>query len=133
MKACNLAPVDLVALQIVGAGLGQGIREFQFHAGRRWRFDLAYPASMVAFEVEGGVWTGGRHTRGAGYSADCEKYSVAAALGWRVIRATTKQIRSGEAAGWLAGALMIAAGGVLAIPAGFGELPARPARRRKSK
>src|SRR5688572_430123 len=73
---------------------GPGIREYRFHPSRRWRFDLAWPALMVAFECEGGAWMGGRgrHTTGAGFSADCEKYSVAASMGWCVIRATTQQI-----------------------------------------
>jgi hypothetical protein len=77
---------------------------------------------MVAFECEGGAWMGrrGRHTSGKGFTDDCEKYSVAAVLGWRVIRATVPQIRSGQAAEWLAAALDVAAGG--SVPAGFGQL-----------
>lgn len=55
---------------------------------RRWRFDYAWLAQKIALEVEGGVWTGGRHTRGAGFVKDMEKYNHAAALGWRVLRCT---------------------------------------------
>jgi hypothetical protein len=36
-------------------------------------------------EVEGGVWTCGRHVRGRGYEGDCEKYSEAALRGWCVL------------------------------------------------
>lgn len=61
-------------------------REHRFFPGRRWRFDFAHPGSLVAIELEGGVWTGGRHTRGAGFIADAEKYNEAAFLGWRVFR-----------------------------------------------
>ena len=55
---------------------------------RRWRFDWAWPAQKIALEVEGGIWTGGRHTRGEGFVKDMEKYNAAAALGWRVLRCT---------------------------------------------
>lgn len=62
--------------------------EHQFAPPRRWRFDYAWPAQRVALEVEGGVWTGGRHTRGSGFLKDMEKYNRAASLGWRVVRCT---------------------------------------------
>lgn len=62
------------------------VTEHRFHPTRRWRFDLAIPEHRIAIEVEGGVWTRGRHTRGSGYLADLEKYNAAAALGWTVLR-----------------------------------------------
>lgn len=64
------------------------IPEYKFHPTRKWRFDYAIPKSLIACEVEGGVWSGGRHTSGAGYTKDMEKYSEAAILGWCVIRVT---------------------------------------------
>lgn len=66
--------------------------EYRFHPTRKWRFDFAWPDLKLALEVEGGTWAGGRHTRGAGYERDCEKYSHAAALGWKVMRFTSGQI-----------------------------------------
>jgi hypothetical protein len=48
---------------------------------------------MVALEVEGGIWTEGRHTRGAGALADLEKYSEAAIAGWRIIYCTPSELR----------------------------------------
>jgi very-short-patch-repair endonuclease len=68
-------------------------RQYCFHPARRWRFDFAWPDAMVAVEVEGGVWTGGRHTRGAGFQADCRKYNAAVLLGWRVLRYTATDLR----------------------------------------
>lgn len=62
------------------------VKEFQFHPTRRWRFDYAIPSHKIALEVEGGVFSKGRHTRGAGFIGDIEKYNEAARLGWRVVR-----------------------------------------------
>lgn len=62
------------------------VKEYQFHPIRKWRFDYAIPQHKIALEVEGGVFTTGRHTRGAGYIGDIEKYNEATRLGWRVVR-----------------------------------------------
>jgi len=62
------------------------VREIGFIETRRWRFDFAHPATMTAIEIEGGTWSGGRHTRGSGFVADAEKYNAAAELGWTVFR-----------------------------------------------
>ena len=70
--------------------------EFRFHVKRLWRFDFAWPDRMIAVEVEGGTWAGGRHTRGSGFEADAEKYGQAAVLGWRVIRLTGDMVRDGR-------------------------------------
>jgi very-short-patch-repair endonuclease len=70
-------------------------RECRF-CSRRWRFDFALP-DKLAVEVEGGVWAQGRHNRGAGFAADCEKYNEAVLLGWRVLRFTTDMVLDGTA------------------------------------
>lgn len=72
-------------------------KEYRFHEDRKWRFDYCWPDEMVALEIEGGIWTNGRHTRGKGYENDCEKYSEAAILGWKVIRVTVGMISDGRA------------------------------------
>ncbi len=69
------------------------ITEMKFDPKRRWRFDMAWPESKIALEIEGGVWSGGRHTRGAGFIKDAEKYNRAAMMGWRVLRITPDQIQ----------------------------------------
>ncbi len=81
------------------------VSEYRFHPRRRWRFDMAWPDEMLAVEIEGGVWSGGRHTTGAGFSADCEKYNEAALLGWRLIRVTGDHIENGAAIDWIRRAL----------------------------
>lgn len=67
--------------------------EHRFHDTRRWRFDRAHVPSMVAIELEGGTYSGGRHTRGAGFAKDCEKYNAAQLAGWRVFRFTGAMVQ----------------------------------------
>lgn len=86
---------EQLALQIRAVKLPEPVREHRFHKVRRWRFDFAYPAHMLAIEVEGGVWSGGRHTRGAGFTSDCEKYNTALMEGWRVYRCTPQMVAAG--------------------------------------
>ncbi|MDA8355538.1 MAG: hypothetical protein M0Z95_04400 [Actinomycetota bacterium] len=83
--------------QLMAIGLPEPEREYRFHPTRRWRFDLAWPDPRLAVEVEGGTWSGGRHTTGAGFEADAEKYAEAVLAGWRVLRVTGKMIESGRA------------------------------------
>ncbi|GAB4528477.1 MAG: hypothetical protein OHK0046_47340 [Anaerolineae bacterium] len=73
-------------------------QEYRFTKGRRWRFDRAWPKYKVAVELEGGVYSGGRHTRGKGYIADCDKYNSAALAGWLVLRFTGHHLEHDPAA-----------------------------------
>ena len=88
---------ETLAFQMKAIGLPEPMREYRFHPSRKWRFDFAFPAEKVAIEAEGGVWTHGRHTRGAGFQKDLEKYNSAVILGWKVLRFSGDQIKSGEA------------------------------------
>ena len=110
----------LLAAQLSQAGIPFE-REYRFAAsiGRRWRADfLAIGVSVdplritdwsknpvVLVEIDGGAFIGGRHSRGAGVEADCEKTSAAAILGYRVIRATPKQVEDGRCLEWIRQAL----------------------------
>lgn len=99
-------PLDvLVEAQARAAGLDKPLREFRFHPTRRWRTDFLWPYGAkghdIALEIEGGVFTGGRHTRGAGFLKDAEKYNTMAAMGIRLIRLTPQQVRKGELQTWL--------------------------------
>lgn len=78
-------------------GLPAPETEYRFDPSRRWRFDLAWPARKVAVEIDGAIWTGGRHVRGHGYEADCEKLNAAVEQGWRVFRYTTRMVTDDEA------------------------------------
>ena len=64
------------------------IKEHRFHPIRKWRFDYAIPEFKIAIEIDGGVWTQGRHTRPQGYLNDMEKFNAAAAMGWVVLKFT---------------------------------------------
>jgi hypothetical protein len=66
--------------------------EFEFSPTRGWRFDFAHLPSLTAIEIEGGTWSGGRHTRGKGYSEDCQKYNAAVHLNWRLFRLTSDML-----------------------------------------
>jgi len=69
--------------------------EHRFHPVRKWRFDFAFIPQMIAVEFEGGVFTQGRHSRGVGLSADCDKYNEAHKANNRLNINVAKQ-RQGE-------------------------------------
>lgn len=58
----------------------------------RHRIDFAHIQTRVAIEIEGGIWTQGRHTRGEGFEADCLKYNRLTMDGWAVIRLTSSML-----------------------------------------
>ena len=72
-------------------------QEFYFHPDRKWRADFHLIGKKILVEVEGGIWNGGRHTRGKGYLGDIEKYNAATMMGYQVIRFSTDQVKSGHA------------------------------------
>lgn len=78
------------------------VLEHKFLKDRRFRFDFAWPDYGVYLEIDGMVWTGGRHTSGAGFTRDHEKFNLAHINGWTGIRATTGQVKDGSAIKWLA-------------------------------
>lgn len=108
------APEDLLALHLrahrieaepqyrfaaLAVGLGPGLRTRLAAAGLRdWRADFAVVDARLLLEVEGGAWSGGRHTRGKGFADDLRKYDAAMRLGWTVYRCDPAMVRSGQAA-----------------------------------
>lgn len=91
----------LLAKHLRELKLGEVVYEHKWHEFRKWRFDLAIPSQRLAFEIEGGAFVRGRHTRGKGFIADMEKYNTAQMQGWRVLRFTPQQVLKGEALDWL--------------------------------
>ena len=94
-------PVSRFERLLRSVGLPAPVREHRFDPVRRWRFDYAWIEHKVALEVEGGVWTGGRHTRGAGFVADIEKYNAAVVAGWRVVRVVPGKLCASATVGML--------------------------------
>ena len=72
-------------------------QEFRFDPKRKWRADFHLVGKMILIEVEGGIWSNGRHTRAKGYLGDMEKYNSAQFLGYSVYRYSTEQVKSGLA------------------------------------
>lgn len=106
--------LKLVTAMFEEAGVPGPVFEYKFCADRKWRFDIAWPSAggasdegrvtgdelgkdsgnskrlitphlSLALEVQGGIWTGGRHTRGAALLGEWEKLNAAACAGWRVL------------------------------------------------
>ncbi len=87
----NADGADLLAWQLKAAGLVSFVREYRFHVERRWRLDLAFVEQCLGIEVNGGLYTAGRHSRAAGQEADYEKFAELAIVGWRLIVVSTGQ------------------------------------------
>ena len=79
----------------------QYLKEFRFAPPRRWKFDYLLKDGRTAIEIEGGLYVQGRHTRGAGYQADLEKYNEATKMGFRVYRFSTQDVLEGKAKAFL--------------------------------
>lgn len=73
---------------------------FAKHLGRRHRFDFAWPGRMLAVEVDSDV-----HRIRSRFDSDMVKLFLAWALGWTVIRVSSRQIRKGEAIRMVSAAL----------------------------
>ena len=75
-------------------GLPDPVAEYRFHAKRRWRIDYYFETNetRLALEVEGGVYTYGRHNRASGFVADMEKYNALAQAGIFLIRVMPKDL-----------------------------------------
>lgn len=82
-------------------GLPRHTKELQFHPSRKWRFDYAWPELLIALELHGGTYSGGRHTNGKGFTEDREKMNSAILLGWQVLEVTPEHIKNGTARQWL--------------------------------
>ena len=83
-------------------GLPEPVPEYQFAPPRRWRFDWCFlqPGLLtqtkgIALEIQGGIWTSGRHVRGKALLAEHEKLNEAAVRGYRVLFCTPEDVQSG--------------------------------------
>jgi len=104
-------PEDLLAFQLKAAKI-KFERQFKAVPDRRFAFDFKCMIFLteniirsILVDVQGGVWIKGGHTTGTGVTRDCEKYSLAAVEGYRVILCTPAQIKQGLALKWIEEAL----------------------------
>lgn len=91
--------------QIRAVGLPEPTREYRFDPVRQWRADFAWLEQTIIVEVQGGLWTRGRHLRGKGYDNDCEKQNAAVLAGWLYLRVTSMMIEDGRALAYIERAL----------------------------
>lgn len=68
------------------------IRDYRFHATRKWELDFAWPDYLLAVEIDGGAPGGGRHQRRKGFNADAEKSR--SLINWRVLRYTGDDLKT---------------------------------------
>lgn len=68
--------------------------EFIFHETRKWRIDfyIEHNGKKLAVEVEGGIWSDGRHTRGSGFIKDMQKYNELTKYGIYLYRVEPKKL-----------------------------------------
>lgn len=93
-KSQRLAEV-FISRQYKYDPLATWIMEYRFHATRKWRFDICHPATRVAVECMGGIFHRGGHSR-ARQVKDFEKWSHAAAMGWRILFFTPSDLLKPE-------------------------------------
>jgi hypothetical protein len=107
MKSHNGYNPKIVTAFFKEYGVPEPVFEFCFDSERKWRFDLAWPDQLIGrntqthahlqfsllyIEVQGGLFSGGRHTRGAALLREYEKINRASVLGWRGLFVTPQQL-----------------------------------------
>jgi very-short-patch-repair endonuclease len=94
--------MDLLQVQCKALGIKIPETEYRFHSIRKWRTDYFFAnvvrGKSLAVEIEGGIYTRGRHTRGKGAEKDMEKYNELSIKGIYLLRFTPDQVRKGIAA-----------------------------------
>lgn len=86
-------------------GLPRPVQELRFHPVRFWRMDFAWPEYGVFLEVQGGLFTNGRHNRGAAMLKEFEKINTASSLGWRPLYCQPSDLMTTATADFIRAAL----------------------------
>ena len=98
IPAAKSEGVETLKLHLRADGIAFTV-EYKFHPKRKWRFDfiiLRY-LQYIGVEIDGGIWTQGRHSRGAGMESDMKKLNEAAIMGYKVLRFSTGMVKDGTA------------------------------------
>ena len=89
-----------LAFQLKAAGLARGmVRQHKPFEDVGYAYDFAWPdrTPVVLVEVQGGIYTGGAHTRSRGVLRDMDKVNRAALRGWLVLQVSAEDIKRGKA------------------------------------
>lgn len=78
--------------------LPEPVNEFRFHEIRKWKIDFFWPSKSLGVEINGGIYKGGRHSRGKGLENDYEKLNTAQLMGIKVLQFSAGMLRDGTAA-----------------------------------
>jgi very-short-patch-repair endonuclease len=89
---------ELLAANILEAGLPTPKRQYKFHSSRRWLADFCWPESRLIVEVNGMTHVASRgHTSYAGIHRDYEKANGAQDMGYRYYQFDREMIQDGTA------------------------------------
>jgi hypothetical protein len=70
------------------------VKEYKFCKERKWKIDYYLPELNAAIEVDGGVWSGGRHVNPKGFLNDMEKYNAITMAKIQLLRIDTDRLNS---------------------------------------
>lgn len=87
---------ELFKASCAAHGLPVPESEFRFHESRKWRIDWFWADHWLALEIQGAIFSGGRHVRGPALLAEYSKLNEMAIAGIRTIFATPQQINDGS-------------------------------------
>lgn len=93
MNHSELEDKFLFYWRLLATDMPEPIAEYRFDKVRKFRFDFCWQAAKVAVELQGDIWNQGKHTRGKGYLADCDKNNLAIEQGYVILTYTINHLR----------------------------------------
>lgn len=88
---------QVLAFQCRADRLPPFVQNFRPIPNRKFELDIAFPSLKVGVECNGGVFTRGAHGSPLAILRDMEKSNELVFHGWRVLRYTPAQIKTGVA------------------------------------
>lgn len=83
---------EFVADMLAAPGLPPFCCEYPvYYEGRVFYLDFAYPEALVAVEADGRRW----HSDATAFEQDRARHNALTSLGWKVLRVTDRQVRTG--------------------------------------
>ena len=84
-KAESVQRAGKLGMLCLKQGVPAPTPEYLAIPGRKFRCDYGWIDQRVSLEVQGGVWSRGKHGRGSGIVRDHEKANLLAVNGWRCL------------------------------------------------